>query len=298
MIPSGATIALNPLQWFTTDDGWLDWTQGPSWPELMRQVKEVGFDAVHTRIPPEHTAAEYARIIRDAGLEPAPGTFAFALAEDGGPSAEEMVEKFRATARGYAEIGLQHLFVIPDVNPSAPRVERPAIGADADPERRERIRLLLTDIGRAVTGEGVLPILHPHVGTWVETAAETRYLLDGIDAELMGFGPDVGHLTWAGEDPVALIREYADRVHGVHVKDLRLDVRDASKTAGLSYRDTIGAGLWIEPGRGDMDYEGLWDALGPDFTGTVVVEVDKGDITPAIESAKVSARWAAAQRGA
>lgn len=296
MIPKQALVAFNPLQWFATADGFLDWGLAPPWPELMAQVKEAGFHAVHTRIPAEHTAAEYGQIIREAGLQPAPGTFAFALAEDGGPSPEEAVRQFRETARGYAEIGLEHLFVIPDVAAGAPRITHPAQGYAADEARLDRIVELLTAIGRAVTAEGVMPILHPHVGTWVETAEETRFVLDRIDPALMGFGPDVGHLTWAGADPVELIEQYADRVHGVHIKDLRRELRDASIAADRSYQQTVAAGLWIEPGRGDIDYARLWRALGPDWAGTIVVEVDRGDIEPPLESARASARWVDSQR--
>lgn len=295
--PSTAQVAFNPLQWFATEDGWLDWGLAPAWPELMALVKEAGFDAVHTRIPAGRTAAEYGRIIREAGLEPAPGTFAFELAEDGGPSAKETVEAFRETARGYAELGLRHLFVIPAVLPDAPRAARPACGAEADEARLDRIVTLLTAVSQAVVAEGVLPILHPHVGTWIETAEETRYVLDHIDASLLGFGPDVGHLTWAGADPVELVEQYADRVHGMHLKDLRRTVRDASVTEGRSYQETVAAGLWIEPGRGDIDYQRIWAALGEDWDGTLVIEVDKGDITPPLESAKACARWVAEQRG-
>src|SRR5699024_4790489 len=206
------------------------------------------------------------------------------------------VEQFRATAAGYAEIGLRDIFVIPEVVPDSPRTLRPAVGTEADDGRLERITELLTAVGEAVTGEGVMPILHPHVGTWVETEQGTRHLLAGIDPSLLGVGPDIGHLSWAGADPIALIEEYTDRVRGVHVKDLRRDVRDASIEAGRSYQQTVGAGLWIEPGRGDVDHERLWAALGADFDGTIVIEVDKGDIDPPFESARACARWVEEQR--
>lgn len=297
MIPPQALVALNPLQWFATADGWLDWSLAPAWPELMRQVKESGFDAVHTRIPEGLSARQYGAIIHDAGLQPAPGTLAFTLPEDGMPLAGNL-EAFRDASRGYAEIGLSHIFVIPEVNPRSPRVERPAQGMRADQSRLERIVEHLTEVSRVVTAEGVKPILHPHVGTWVETAEETRFILDRIDPSLMGFGPDVGHLSWAGADAVELISAYADRVHGVHVKDFRRPVLEESLAANRTYRETVGAGLWIEPGRGDFDYDRLWAALGDHFDGTIVVEVDKGDIQPPLESAKVCAGWVAEQKRA
>lgn len=296
MIPKNALVALNPLQWFATADGLLDFNLAPAWPELMRQVKEAGFEAVHTRIPDGYSAREYGAIIRDAGLQPASGTLAFALPEDGTPRTENLNE-FRNAALGYAELGLTHMFVLADVIPGSPRMERPAVGAGADEARMGRIVDHLTELAQAVTAEGVMPILHPHVGTWVETVQETRYVLDRIDPALLGFGPDVGHLSWAGADVPALILAYSDRVHGVHVKDFRRKVLDDSLAGNRTYQETAVSGLWTEPGRGDFDYDSLWDALGHDFGGTIVIEVDKGDIQPPIESAKECARWVAENRG-
>lgn len=40
-----------------------------------------------------------------------------------------------------------------------------------------------------------------------------------------------------------------------------------------------------------------WAALGADENRTLVIEVDKGDITPPLKSAKARARWVAEQRG-
>ncbi|MGY5763705.1 sugar phosphate isomerase/epimerase family protein [Brachybacterium sp. DNPG3] len=297
MIPSSALVALNPLQWFATEDGGLDWTRGGPWPTLLGQVREAGFEAVHTRVPPELSATEYGAMIRDAGLVPAPGTFAFSLPEHGMPL-ERTLASFREAALGYAELGLREIFVLPGVDFSAPRTARPAVGADADPARLDRLSDLLVRIGEVVTAEGVLPILHPHVGTWIETADEARHVLDRVDPALLGLGPDVGHLSWVGDDPVALIAEHRDRVRGMHVKDLRRDVRDRAVAEGLSYQETVLSGLWIEPGRGDIDYAGLWAALGDDFDGTIVVEVDRGDIQPPLDSARACARWVASQRPA
>lgn len=187
-----------------------------------------------------------------------------------------------------------------DVKPAdeSVRVAHPARAWDGDPARLERIVELLTEISKVVTAEGVHPILHPHIGIWVEKADKTRYVLDRADPKLLGLGPDVGRWTWAGDDSVELISEYRDRVRGVHVKDLRRAVCDESLAEDRSYDDTVVADLWIEPGRGDMDYAGLWTALGEDFDGTIVVEVGRGDIDPPFESARECAQWVASQRAA
>lgn len=295
-IPPTATVAINPLQYFATPDGFLDWGLAPPWAELMADLKRAGFDAVHTRFPGDVSPRDYGRIIRDAGLTPAPGTIQFGIPEDGS-SIEGTEEHFRRNAAGFAELGLDHIFILADVLPDAPRVITPAVGAQADDARLDSVVETLTAACSAAVAEGVLPILHPHVGTWVETAAETRYVMDRIDASILGFGPDVGHLSWAGEDPIPLIEEYRDRLRGLHIKDFHQSVIDESKAAGRTYQQTAVAGIWTEPGRGDFNFDRLWEAVGPDFAGTMVVEVDRGTIEPPFESVRACAEWVASQRG-
>lgn len=290
MFPQNATVALNPLQWFATDDGWLDWGRSPALPDLFAEITRAGFEAVSTRVPAGLTAAEYGRAVADAGLTLVPGTAAFSLPEN--TAAEQAtLDSFAATATAHAELGLHHLFVLNGMRKDAPRVARPGRGTDADPDRLKRISDLLARIGEVASAAGILPILHPHAGTWIETAEETRYILDHVDPQHLGFGPDAGHLSWAGADPAELVAEYRDRVFGIHVKDYRASVLDESKAADRTYQETVLAGLWTEPGRGDLDYTRVWEALGADYTGALVIEVDRGDLTPPFESAKACATW-------
>ncbi|MFF1568073.1 sugar phosphate isomerase/epimerase family protein [Streptomyces sp. NPDC058293] len=93
------------------------------------------------------------------------------------------------------------------------------------------------------------------------TEAETRHVLDTVNPGVLVFGPDMGHLAWAGADPAALIRAYADRVTGIHVKDFRGDIADRGKAEGWDYRRTVLAGLWAEPGHGTNDITQVLHAL-------------------------------------
>ena len=45
-------------------------------------------------------------------------------------------------------------------------------------------------------------MLHPHVATAIEVEDEVHRVLREIEESILGVGPDTGHLTWAGMDPV------------------------------------------------------------------------------------------------
>ncbi|MDW6064416.1 TIM barrel protein [Streptomyces sp. FXJ1.4098] len=110
------------------------------------------------------------------------------------------------------------------------------------PGRLERVRDLLAEIAGIIRAEGIAPAFHPHVGTWAETEEETRFVLDTVDASVLAFGPDMGHLAWAGADAAQLVRDYADRVASVHIKDLDLGLAAQAREAGWDYRKTVLAG--------------------------------------------------------
>jgi inosose dehydratase len=168
----------------------------------------------------------------------------------------------------------------------------PAVGADFDESRLHLVIDNLADIATAISAEGLTPALHPHVGSWIETEHEIRAVFDAIPASVLGFGPDTGHLTWAGMNAARMIADYSDRVVGVHLKDVDLQERSQAISEDLNYVDsTTRRKVWTEPGRGGVDFTAVFAALPSNFSGWFVLEVDVPNIGSAVESTAESARW-------
>jgi inosose dehydratase len=283
-------FALSPLQWLATEDGWIDFTGGPPLPELCRELRAIGFDAISAGITPDMDVDAYRELLATTGMQTSPGYMSCPL--DREEARPEFLSRFDNLARAHAELGLSVLYVGASMVPDGPRVREPALGVEPDETRLARIAESLKMVGEVTLGHGVQACLHPHVGTWIETGEETEWLLDRVDPELLAFGPDTGHLAWAGADPLTLMTRQAERVRTMHIKDVRLTVVDWAKEQRLSYRDTVKSGLWVEPGRGDLDLhaciltvpgrEQLWG----------IIEVDRPDAGPPLESARVCAGWA------
>ncbi|UIK08478.1 sugar phosphate isomerase/epimerase family protein [Neorhizobium galegae] len=287
----GYRYALNPIQWFATEDGWLDPAKGPAPQGLLKEIAHSGFHAVHAQVPTGWTTEDYQNALKDAGLQPAPGYLSMALPEHGVDIATTL-ETARTSAAQQAQLGLTDMFIATRMTKDAPRVKHPGVGAEFDEARFVMIFDLVERASAILKEEGVKAALHPHIGTWIESEAETRRLLDNIGSDQLGFGPDTGHLSWAGADVIGLISDYRDRTRVVHVKDCRLSVRDAAKADGKSYQETVVSGLWAEPGTGELDLEGMLAALGPDFDGWLIAEVDFPTLAP-FECAQASAEWLA-----
>jgi len=130
-----------------------------------------------------------------------------------------------------------------------------------------------------VRDSGMMPTLHPHVGTAIEDRAAVLRLLESSDIALC---LDTGHLVIGGTDPLELVRAAADRIAHVHLKDVRLSV--ASTVRDTSYIDAVRRGLYAPLGDGDLDIAGMVDALeSTGYNGWYVLEQDAalpGEPTP------------------
>ncbi|MGO4860417.1 sugar phosphate isomerase/epimerase family protein [Arthrobacter sp. 2MCAF14] len=292
MAPTRVKFALNPLQYFATADGWLDPSLAPPLEARLEQIAGAGFTAVQAEVPASMTVGAYGDLLAKHGLQAGPGYAGLAWTDDE-DARKASIQRAVSRARDNVALGTPLLFLAIGMGREAPRVEHPAVGYDASPDRLLRARDYLAEAAERIVAEGAVAALHPHVGTWVETADEARFVLDSVDPAVLSFGPDAGHLAWTGVDPAALIREYADRVAGVHIKDFRAGIARRSREEGWDYRKASRAGLWTELGTGDMDITALFTALPGDFDGWFVIEVDRGTTPTPQESINMSGSWLA-----
>jgi inosose dehydratase len=77
----------------------------------------------------------------------------------------------------------------------------------------------LNEIGKAVTDLGIIPALHQHTGTCVESRDEVYAVLEAVDTRYVKFGPDVGQLAKGGSDPVKVVKDFLPLIRHVHLKD-------------------------------------------------------------------------------
>ena len=86
------------------------------------------------------------------------------------------------------------------------------------------------------------------MGTGVQTEDEIDRFLALTDPELVFLLFDSGHLTFAGVDPVPVLQKYIGRTRHVHLKDVRLPVRDQARREGWSFLTAVRNGVFTVPG--------------------------------------------------
>jgi inosose dehydratase len=138
---------------------------------------------------------------------------------------------------------------------------------------------------------GIRPLHHSHIGGVFETEPEIVRLLDDLGPDVIGVGPDTGHLRWAGIDPAEFIGRYADRVGGIHIKDCFPDYLD--HTDERSYHALAATKrLWAEPGLGVVDFDAVLAALPHDYDGDLMIEIDEPSVESKRESHRMAFEWA------
>ncbi|GGU80355.1 inosose dehydratase [Streptomyces litmocidini] len=130
----------------------------------------------------------------------------------------------------------------------------------------------LDRIDEAAAEAGLTAALHPHVGTLVETAEETRRVLDGCRIALC---LDTGHYLIGGGDPVALAARAPDRIAHVHLKDVRRHLADQVRSGELTYTQGVAEGMYAPLGAGDVDIAAIVRVLeSHGYSGWYVLEQD------------------------
>jgi inosose dehydratase len=149
-------------------------------------------------------------------------------------------------------------------------------GYDARPTLDDRQwATLLANLDRladAAAKRGVLAVLHPHVGTMVETRSEVERVLDGSVIRLC---LDTGHLLIGGTDPLQLAREVPDRIAHAHLKDVDAGLAADVQAGRLTYTEAVGRGMYTPLGAGDVDIAGIVSSLRSNgYDGWFVMEQD------------------------
>jgi inosose dehydratase len=279
-------IGIAPIGW-TNDD----------WPEL-------GGDIPFERCVLEMAAAGYAgcelggKFPRDPaallgalaplGLEVASAWISLYFTEDG--RERETLEAFAAHADRLAAVGAK-VVVVCECGGGVQR--RPLPVSSARPRFDDAAWRRLVDglhrVGEIARARGLDVVYHPHMGTGIQTAEEIDRLMASTDVSRVSLLVDSGHASFAGDDPVAILRRHAPRVKHVHLKDVRGTVAARAIEEGWSFERAVREGVFTVPGDGSVDmraFLGAVEIVG--YSGWLVVEAEQDPAkAPPLEYARM-----------
>lgn len=134
----------------------------------------------------------------------------------------------------------------------------------------------LNKLGRVARGRGFKLCFHHHMGTVVQTSEETDRMMANTDPDCVFLCYDTGHFTFAGEDPLSMLKKYVDRVGHVHLKDMRLRVVEEARKNNWSFLTAVRNGAFTVPGDGDVDFDPVFKVLSDaGYQGWLLVEAEQ-----------------------
>jgi inosose dehydratase len=135
----------------------------------------------------------------------------------------------------------------------------------------------LSELAKWMEGQGLVLAYHHHMGSMIQDAEDIDWLMEASAPEVTLLY-DTGHLAFARADPLAVLDRWGDRVHHVHVKDMRADVARQMHAEDRSFLDAVAAGVFTVPGdpEGSIDFAAVIRRLrAMDYAGWIVVEAEQ-----------------------
>lgn len=136
----------------------------------------------------------------------------------------------------------------------------------------------LNELGKMAQDQGLKLCFHHHMGSCIQTLAETLQMLEMTDERYVHLNYDCGHFYFAGEDPVEALKKCLPRVRHVHLKDIRPTVLAQVKEEKRSFLQAVKSGVFTVPGdpEGCIAFDPIFSLLtSASYSGWWVVEAEQ-----------------------
>src|SRR6516165_3401837 len=271
-------IATAPVNWNNNDvEDYRHWTP---YPQDREDMVAAGYTATEWAVCMEKDAGKMLADLQAGGLRMLGRFVGLELRNPEKRVAE--IERGLEIARFLKAIGGEYL-IAADSGDARRREEAGHVGSQSglsDAEWRS-LGEGLNELGRQVKGDGMRLVFHNHVGTYVETEAETSRLLDETDDAFVGWCLDCGHLAYGGGDTVRTLARYGNRVSYVHIKDVDGKVLERSRAEHWDWAKALRSFIFAPLGLGIARVPDVIEALSANgYDGWLVIEQDTTPVDP------------------
>ena len=277
------SIGINPITW--SNDDLLHVGGDVPLQTCLTEAAAAGYDGIELGHKFPRDAAELKPLLDEHGLSLVSGWYSGRLLER---SSAEEIEAMAAHATLLEAMGCDVL-IFAEVTgcihsrPDARLSARPQIA----PAQWKNFGKRLSEVAKASRDRGLKLCYHHHMGTVVQSAADIDAMMQHTSEEVRLL-LDTGHALFAEADPVALARQYADRIGHLHCKDVRETVLRRCLNKDCSFLEAVLGSVFTVPGDGCIDYPSIFSALRKvEYEGWAVVEAEQD---PSVAPPSVYAR--------
>ena len=233
---------------------------------VLREMSNLGLVATEFGpagfLPAE--PAERAKSLATLNMHAVGGFFPVILHRDDVDPLDIVIPELQA----YTEAGADTLVLAADSGLDGYDVKRPEL----DDKQWARVFENLNRISDYAASKGIKAVLHPHVGTIIETREDVLRVVNGSS---IAFCLDTGHMFIGGTDPVWFSDEHASRVAHSHLKDVNAAKAARVQAGEITYYEGVLEGMYQPLGQGDVGIEKIVrNLLTSGYQGWFVLEQD------------------------
>lgn len=267
----------------------------PAWETVLKEIAQAGYKATELGplgyLPTDANVLATKLAEHDLGL--IAGTVFKHLHQP--EKRAEILEYTRKTCQLLNAQQAKYMVVIDHV--SSPRTDQAGQVETADrlaPEQWTEMMTTITELSLICREYNIVPVLHPHAGTFIEYRDEIDRAMQDLDSDLVKLCIDTGHCKYAGINPSEIITNYQDRVAYIHFKDINEAVLADTVKNHVDFYKAIGNGVFCPLGQGCVDFAELrktLEAIQYDGWVTVEQDVDPAKDNSALENARESLQF-------
>ncbi|MCM3707202.1 MULTISPECIES: myo-inosose-2 dehydratase [Cytobacillus] len=266
-------LAIAPIGW--TNDDMPELGAEVTFEQCISEMALAGFSGseIGNKYPRDIDVLKKALSLR--GLEIASAWFSAFLTSK---QFDETAEAFKKHRDFLHEIGAKVIVVSEQGNSIQGQMETPLFENKPVFSEEEWVLFLegIQRLGELAAEKGMKIVYHHHMGTGVQTTEEIARLMDETDPEKVSLLYDTGHLVFSGEDHLKVLNKYMDRIHHVHLKDVRANVAAKVREEKVSFLQAVKDGVFTVPGDGHIDFKPVFKALSEaGYKGWLVVEAEQ-----------------------
>jgi inosose dehydratase len=271
-------IATAPVNWNNADAP--DFREWFPYPQILDLMVAAGYTATEWGMNMPSHVSQMLNDLNQRRLQLLGGFVALGLRHEAKLASE--IERALEAGRFFKSLGAQLLIAADSGDPF-----RLAQSGCVDPTsglKKHEWRNLTSGldlIGNRLRAEGVKVVFHNHVGTYVETEAETARLLEETNPDYVGWCFDCGHIAYGGADVFRLLTKYGSRVRHAHLKDINAEVLNEARARRWNLADALKAFVFSPLGKGNLDLRRVLEQLrGQGYNDWLVVEQDTTPLDP------------------
>lgn len=273
MLSSRCRVAAQPINWI--NDDFKDLGADISLHQCLSEMKQAGYAGTELghRFPDD--PHDVRALLDRYGLALASAWHSTFLAQ---ASYEEEERRFLKHARKLKLCGADVVIVCEcshAIHGDGAHPLRFASGRELlTPMQWQQVYVGLERLGQRAAELGMKVAYHHHMGTVVQDRSDVDRLM--AHTRTLGLLLDTGHITFAGDDALAMARAHVERIVHVHTKNVRPAVVAQARQQGWSFERAVREGAFTVPGDGGIDYAPLFAVLEKaGYQGWLVVEAEQ-----------------------